>query len=87
MFGERLSEETISALSKVISLDREKIEISNIDTLRHELEVLYDMYHGSIFDSVLELYINGEEIEEYGNIQETYNLFMNDYNKLIDKNN
>lgn len=86
MFGEQLSEETISALSRTINLDRDKVERSDIDTLRYELEVLYDLYRNNIVDSALELYINGEEVEEYGNVQETYNLFMNDYENLIDNN-
>lgn len=86
MFGEQLSEETISALSRTINLDRDKVEMSDIDTLRYELEVLYDLYRNNIMDSALELYINGEEVEEYGNVQETYNLFMNDYENLIDNN-
>lgn len=87
MFGEQLSEKTIAALSKVINLDREKVEMSDLDTLRYELEILYDLYRNNIIDSALELYINGEEVEEYGNIQDTYSLFMNDYENLIDNNN
>lgn len=87
MFGEQLSEKTITALSKAINLDREKVEMSDLDTLRYELEILYDLYRNNIIDSALELYINGEEVEEYGNIQDTYSLFMNDYENLIDNNN
>lgn len=84
MFGEQLSEETISALTDILSFDREKIEISNIDTLRMELEALYDMYKGSIFSNSLELTIDGEEVDVFGKVQNGYNLFMNDYENLID---
>ena len=82
-----MSEETIDALSKVTSFDREKISITNLNTLRYELEALYDMYHGSVVDSEIELYVNGEECNDFGDIQEAYSLFMNDLEQLINKNN
>lgn len=86
MFGENLSEETITALDGILSFDREKIEMSNIDTLRLEIELLYDMYKGSIFQNAVEFTIDGEEVDVFSKIQDGYNLFMNDYEKLIDKN-
>lgn len=64
-----------------------KISITNVNTLKHELEVLYDMYHGSVFGSELELYMNGEECNDFGDIQEAYSLFMNDLEQLTIKNN
>lgn len=84
MFGQQLNEETLSQLSNILSMDREKIEQTTINKLRIELEYLYDITKDTIFDKGLKLKINEMDIELFNNVQETYNTFMQNYEELMD---
>ncbi len=87
MFGEELSYDTISALDLVLSIDREKIEISDLTQLRMEIEYLYDVSKMNVFRGGMQLSINEEEVDFCGRIQSAYNLFMKDYENIIDNQN
>ena len=84
MFGEELSKEAIEALDLVLSIDKEKIEISSLTQIRLEIEQLYDLSRSKIFNNSMQLNIDGEQVDLCNRVQNAYNLFMSDYEKLID---
>ena len=53
MFGNELSETTISKTCEILKRDRESIENCNVNTLRFEVEELYDISHAYVFSSAI----------------------------------
>ena len=53
MFGEQLSNETLEKACKVLKQDRDKIELSSVSTLRHEICYLQDQASDNVMCSAM----------------------------------
>lgn len=84
MFGEQLNEETLQSLSTVLSMDREKMEQTTINKLRIELEYLYDTSKDVLFNNSLQSKVDQGDVDLFNKVQNTYNVFMQNYEKLMD---
>lgn len=84
MFGEQLNEETLQSLSTVLSTDREKMEQTTINKLRIELEYLYDTSKDVLFNNSLQSKVDQGDVDLFNKVQNTYNVFMQNYEKLMD---
>lgn len=84
MFGEQLNEETLQSLSTVLSMDREKMKQTTINKLRIELEYLYDTSKDVLFNNSLQSKVDQDDIDLFNKVQNTYNVFMQNYEKLMD---
>jgi len=78
MFGNELSETTISKACEVLKRDRESIENCSVNTLRFEVEELYDISHDHVLTSALVGDALEAEIKYKINVDELYSLLMND---------
>jgi hypothetical protein len=84
MFGNELSETTISKTCEVLKRDRESIENCNVSTLRFEVEELYDISHAYVFSSAIAGDVIEAEIKYKKNVDELYSLLMNDIEAHLD---
>lgn len=87
MFGRDLSEETLDVLNELLHIDREKIEMSNVEQLRCEIEVLYDMGKDNVFGGAMNNSVLEEEVDFFSKIEDGYSRFMQEYEEYLDKNN
>ena len=78
MFGSELSEITISKACEVLNLNRESIDNCNVNTLRFEVEELYDISHDYVLSSAMAGDAIEAEIKYKKNVDELYSLLMND---------
>jgi len=85
MFGNDLSEDTLDILDEILPLTREKIELSNLNQLRLEIEVLYDMGKSNVFNSALNFNVLEEEVDLYSKIEDGYSKFMQEYEEILEK--
>jgi hypothetical protein len=85
MFGNELSETTISKTCEILKRDRESIENCNVNTLRFEVEELYDISHAYVFSSAIAGDVIEGEIKYKKNIHKLYSLLMNDIEQPLDK--
>ena len=85
MFGNDLSEKTLTSLEKVLPLTRERIETSNAKQIRLEIETLYDMGESNVFGGALNLSVLDEEVNFFSDIQDGYNNFMQEYTDFLDE--
>jgi hypothetical protein len=85
MFGNELSETTISKTCEILKRDRESIENCNVNTLRFEVEELYDISHAYVFSSAIAGDVIEGEIKYKKNIHKLYSLLMNDIEQHLDK--
>lgn len=84
MFGNELSETTISKTCEVLKRDRESIENCNVSTLRFEVEELYDISHAYVFSSAIAGDVIEAEIKYKKNVDELYSMLMNDIEAHLD---
>ena len=84
MFGNELSETTISKTCEILKRDRESIENCNVSTLRFEVEELYDISHAYVFSSAMAGDAIEDEIKYKKNVDELYSLLMNDIEAHLD---
>ena len=84
MFGSELSETTISKTCEVLNRDRESIESCNVNTLRFEVEELYDISHDHVLSSSMAGDAIEAEIKYKKNVDELYSLLMNDIEDHLD---
>lgn len=84
MFGSELSETTISKACEVLNRDRESIENCNVNTLRFEVEELYDISHDHVLSSAMAGDAIEAEIKYKKNVDELYSLLMNDIEAHLD---
>ncbi len=84
MFGNELSETTISKTCEVLNRDRESIENCNVNTLRFEVEELYDISHDHVLSSAMAGDAIEAEIKYKKNVDELYSLLMNDIEDHLD---
>jgi len=84
MFGNELSETTISKTCEVLKRDRESIENCNVSTLRFEVEELYDISHAYVFSSAIAGDVIEAEIKYKKNVDELYSMLMNDIEVHLD---
>jgi|TARA_R110002020_G_scaffold79419_10_gene199129 hypothetical protein len=84
MFGNELSETTISKTCEVLKRDRESIENCNVSTLRFEVEELYDISHAYVFSSAISGDVIEGEIRYKKNVDELYSMLMNDIEAHLD---
>jgi len=85
MLGNDLSEDTLDILDEILPLTREKIELSNLNQLRLEIEVLYDMGKSNVFNSALNFNVLEEEVDLYSKIEDGYSKFMQEYEEILEK--
>jgi hypothetical protein len=85
MFGNELLETTISKTCEVLKRDRESIENCNVNTLRFEVEELYDISHDYVLTSAMVGDAIEAEIKYKKNVDELYSLLMNDIEQHLDK--
>ena len=84
MFGNELLETTISKTCEVLKRDRESIENCNVNTLRFEVEELYDISHAYVFSSAIAGDVIEGEIRYKKNVDELYSMLMNDIEAHLD---
>jgi hypothetical protein len=85
MFGNDFSEEALDSFEAVLPLTRERIELSNANQIRLELEVLYDMGHSNVFGAAMNLSVIEEEVDMFSTIQDAYNNFMQEYTEFVEQ--
>jgi hypothetical protein len=84
MFGNELSETTIFKACEVLKRDRESIDNCSVNTLRFEVEELYDISHDNVLTSAMAGDALEAEIKYRMNVDELYSLLMNDIEDHLD---
>jgi hypothetical protein len=85
MLGKDLSEETLDILDNILHMNRDKIEMTDIETIRHEIDALYDIGKSNVFGAAMNLSVIEEEVDFFSKIEDGYSKFMQEYEEYIDK--
>jgi septation ring formation regulator EzrA len=85
MFGNSLSSGTVEELAKLLKMDIDNVMNSNIDTLRYNVEELYDIAEENVMASAM----NGDSIrpetERFTHVKGVYSLLMGDIENLLNR--
>jgi len=78
MFGKELSEETKIQACKMLKMDRERLDHSSVNTLRFEIEELYDNALSETVGAAMNNSVVEPIIEHKKEVDKLYSLLMND---------